>query len=163
MTIPNYVHILVIMNNHSMEPLSGTVNYAAECTCLNLRKATRYITGLYDECLRPVGLRATQLPVLMALAQAGSVTISRLSEILLMDRTTLTRDLKPLERQKLVSITTGEDRRRRYISLTPAGEDLLASALPLWEQAQSRVRSCIGEDREKALLVQLSELVKLVR
>jgi DNA-binding transcriptional ArsR family regulator len=93
------------------EAVTGTesADYAAECAVLNLRKASRFITGLYDEYIRPSGLRATQLTLLMALHQAGPVTITALSEILLMDRTTLTRDLKPLERQGLVS----RDRRGR--------------------------------------------------
>jgi DNA-binding MarR family transcriptional regulator len=137
--------------------------YAAECACLKLRKASRFITSLYDEYLRPVGLRATQLSVLMALEQAGSVTITSLSEILLMDRTTLPRDLKPLERVGWVSITEGEDRRKRFIALTPDGRDLLNRALPLWEQAQIRVRDYMGDDSYKSLLVQLSDIVKLNR
>ena len=113
--------------------------------------------------LRPVGLRATQLSILMALEQSGSVTITSLSEILLMDRTTLPRDLKPLERQGWVSITEGEDRRKRFIALTPEGRDLLKRTLPLWEQAQIRIRDYMGDDRYKGLLGQLTDVVKLNR
>jgi DNA-binding MarR family transcriptional regulator len=103
------------------------------------------------------------LSVLMALEQAGSVTITSLSEILLMDRTTLPRDLKPLERQGWVSITEGEDRRKRFIALTPEGRDLLKRTLPLWEQAQIRIRDYMGDDPYKGLLGQLSDIVKLNR
>jgi len=148
---------------NSTSDFSETTDYAAECASLNLRKASRFITSLYDEYLRPVGLRSTQLSLLMALEQAGSVTITSLSEILLMDRTTLPRDLKPLERQGWVSIKEGEDRRKRFIALTPDGRDLLKRALPLWEQAQIRIRDYMGDDRYKGLLGQLSDIVKLNR
>lgn len=130
---------------------------------MNLRKASRFITSLYDEYLRPVGLRANQLSILMALEQAGSVTITSLSEILLMDRTTLPRDLKPLERQGWVSITEGEDRRKRFIALTPDGRDLLKRALPLWEQAQIRIQDYMGDDSYKGLLDRLTDVIKLHR
>jgi DNA-binding MarR family transcriptional regulator len=80
-----------------------------------------------------------------------------------LDRTTLTRDLKLLERQGLVSIAEGEDRRRRYIALTPEGRVMLLSAIPLWEQAQTRVRMNMGDDRYEALLGNLSDVVKLNR
>lgn len=149
--------------HNSTSDFSGTTDYTTECACLNLRKASRFITSLYDEYLRPVGLRATQLSVLMALEQAGSVTITSLSEILLMDRTTLPRDLKPLERQGWVSITEGEDRRKRFIALTPEGRELLKRTLPLWEQAQIRIRDYMGDDPYKGLLGQLSDIVKLNR
>ncbi|MGW9528549.1 MarR family winged helix-turn-helix transcriptional regulator [Paenibacillus terrae] len=128
-----------------------------------MKKASRFITSLYDEYLRPIGLRSTQLSLLMALEQAGTVTITRLSQILLMDRTTLQRDLKPLERQGWVSITEGEDRRKRLIALTPEGRNLLKRALPLWEQAQIRIRDYMGDERYINLLGQLSDIVRLNR
>lgn len=136
-------------------------DYTTMCACLNFRKASRFITSLYDEYLRPVGVRATQLSVLMALEQTGSVTITSLAEVLLMDRTTLPRDLKPLERNGWISITEGKDRRKRFIDLTPEGKELLARALPLWEQAQARVRDHMGENGYTGLLGQLSDIVKL--
>ncbi|SEC04605.1 transcriptional regulator, MarR family [Paenibacillus sp. GP183] len=140
-----------------------TPDYAATCACFNLRKASRVITSLYDDYMRPAGLRSTQVMLLMALEKAGPVTVMRLSDFLLLDRTTLTRDLKLLERQGLVSITEGEDRRRRYIALTPEGRVMLSSALPLWEQAQTHVRMNMGDDRYEALLGNLSDVVKLNR
>ncbi len=148
---------------NSNADFSRTTDYAAECACLNIRKASRFITSLYDEYLRPVGLRATQLSLLIALEQGGSVTITSLSKFFQMDRTTLSRDLKPLERQGWVLITEGEDRRKRFITLTPDGQDLLKRALPLWEQAQIRIRDYMGEDRYKGLLGQLSDILKLNR
>lgn len=160
--IKKYVYILIFMRNYNSN-LPKTTDYTAECACLNFRKASRFITNLYDEYLRPVGLRATQLSLLMALEQAGSVTITTLAELLLMDRTTLPRDLKPLERNGWVSITPGKDRRKRFIALTPDGQQLLNTALPLWEQAQVRVQEYMGEDRYRGLLGQLSDIVKLNR
>jgi DNA-binding MarR family transcriptional regulator len=149
-------------NNLSQNSVE-TPDYAAACACFNLRKASRVITSLYDDYMRPAGLRSTQVMLLMALEKTGSVTVMRLSDFLLLDRTTLTRDLKLLERQGLVSIAEGEDRRRRYIALTPEGRVILLSAIPLWEQAQTRVRMNMGDDRYEALLGNLSDVVKLNR
>ncbi|TKJ86251.1 MarR family transcriptional regulator [Paenibacillus sp. PK4536] len=148
---------------HSTSDFPEKIDYTTMCACLNFRKASRFITSLYDEYLRPVGIRATQLSLLMALEQTGSVTITSLAEVLLMDRTTLPRDLKPLERNGWVSITEGKDRRKRFIALTPEGKELLDRALPLWEQAQTRVQDYMGETRYTGLLGQLSDIVKLNR
>jgi DNA-binding MarR family transcriptional regulator len=149
--------------NNFLQNSVETPDYAAACACFNLRKASRVITSLYDDYMRPSGLRSTQVMLLVALKKAGPVTVMRLSDFLLMDRTTLTRDLRLLEQKGLVSITEGEDRRRRYIALTPEGRVLLSSALPLWEQAQTRVRMNMGDDRYEALLGNLSDVVKLNR
>ncbi len=158
------VYTLIIMREqHSTAEFTETTDFTKECACLNVRKASRFITSLYDDYLRPVGLRATQLSLLMALEQAGSVTITALSEMLLMDRTTLPRDLKPLEREGWVTITEGEDRRKRFIALTDEGRNLLERALPLWEQAQIRIRDYMGDERYIGLLVQLSAIVKMNR
>jgi DNA-binding MarR family transcriptional regulator len=164
LTFTRYVYILLIMKNKpSTKQITGTTDYAVECACLNLRMASRFITSLYDEYLRPVRLRVTQFSVLTALEQAGSISITNLSAILLMDRTTLTRDLKPLERQGLVSVSEGDDRRKRNITLSSKGRELLTRALPLWDQAQTHIRTHMGDDRYTALLGQLSEIVKLPR
>ncbi len=134
---------------------------ATSCTCMNVRKASRVITQLYDEALQPSGLLVSQFNLLVALASAGSMTMTRLAEVLVMDRTTLTRNLKPLERGGLVQIQPGEDQRTRVVNLTEAGCAALAKALPLWEKVQVSVVEELGQEQWSLLLQGLSKLVSL--
>ncbi|NHC38143.1 MarR family winged helix-turn-helix transcriptional regulator [Scytonema millei] len=138
-------------------------NVANTCTCFNLRKATRVVTQIFDEQLKPSGLLITQFTILVAIAQTGSGTINDLAARLVMDRTTLTRNLKPLEREGLVIIQPGEDRRIRVVSLTAKGRDALATALPLWEQAQASVINRLGKQQWSSLLMALSNTVSLAQ
>ena len=133
------------------------------CACLNLRKASRAVTQVFDETLRPTGLRSTQLPVLVTLALAGSTTISHLSEELVMDRTSLARHLRPLECAGFIEIVPGEDRRTREISLTIRGQEVLAGAFPLWERAQAYVVERLGQSRWRDLRENLAAATNLVK
>lgn len=133
------------------------------CACFNLRKATRALTQLYDEALRPAGLRTTQFTLLHAIRVAGPVSVRRLAAVVVMDRTTLTRDLRPLERQGLVSIEPGEDRRERKVDLTTKGAQVITQALPLWEKAQAQVAQGLGQDRLQRLLDDLAAATALTR
>lgn len=134
---------------------------ANTCACFNLRKASRAVTQLYDEILQPSGLLATQFTLVVAISIAGSTTITRLAEDLVMDRTTLTRNLKPLERQGLIEIASGQDQRTRVVALTAEGREALAKAIPLWEQVQASVVEGLGQNRWSTLLSNLSATVLL--
>ncbi|WP_421657002.1 MarR family winged helix-turn-helix transcriptional regulator [Leptothermofonsia sp. ETS-13] len=134
---------------------------ATFCTCMNVRKASRVITQLYDEALQPSGLLVSQFNLLVALAFAGSMTMTRLAEVLVMDRTTLTRNLKPLERDGLVQIQPGQDQRTRVVNLTQTGRAALATALPLWEKVQASVVERLGQEQWSLLLQSLSQVVSL--
>ena len=134
-----------------------------ECACLNLRKASRAVTQLYDKALRASGLRATQLGLLMVARLQGPVTVKQVAEMTVTDRTTLTRNLKPLERQGLIRIEPGEDRRERMVTLTDRGQRALAHALPLWEKAQTRVFTLLGRKRLRRLLSDLSAMVAVTQ
>src|SRR5438876_11565211 len=101
-----------------------------QCNCSTLRSATRVLTQAYDEVLRPSGLRTTQFSILARLAGVGPVPLSELAELLAMDRTTLARNLRPLEREDFLRLEVGSDRRERLIHLTPAGRRALARAMP---------------------------------
>ncbi|MBE9189999.1 winged helix-turn-helix transcriptional regulator [Gloeocapsopsis crepidinum LEGE 06123] len=136
---------------------------ATDCTCLNLRKASRVVTQLFDQVLQPSGVLANQFALLAALSLAESVSITRLAQELVMDRTTLTRNLKPLERDGLICIEPGQDQRVRVVSLTEKGQAALVKALPLWKQAQTKVTEELGQDRWQALLSNLSDTVSLLR
>ena len=136
---------------------------ATDCTCLNLRKASRVVTQLFDQALQPSGILANQFTLLAALSLAESVSITRLAQELVMDRTTLTRNLKPLERQGLIRIEPGQDQRVRVVSLTEKGQAALVKALPFWKQAQTKVIEELGQDRWQILLSHLSDTVSLLR
>ncbi|MDD2902713.1 MAG: MarR family winged helix-turn-helix transcriptional regulator [Syntrophales bacterium] len=133
------------------------------CACFKVRKAARAITKLYEEVLRPSGLRATQFSLLMATRVMGPVTVLKLAQVMVMDRTTLTRNLEILEKRGLITSKTGEDRREREVSLTTAGMEVLTTAVPLWEEAQNQVEKGLGEERLHNLLGDLSEMISLAR
>lgn len=136
-------------------PPSPRAEAAAGCACAHLRRAARLVTQLYDGALRPSGLRATQFTLLMATHHLEPAPLTRLARIVAMDRTTLTRNLEPLEAQALIRTRTGGDRRVREVSLTDRGRDALARALPLWERAQARVTRRLGPTRLARLLEDL--------
>lgn len=143
---------------HQLKPGSAA-REAAGCACFNLRKAARAITQLYDGALAPSGLRATQFSLLAVLRAMGEPTISRLAKAMVMDRTTLTRNLRPLEKLGLLEVIVGKDRRTRHVGLTALGRDRLATAFPLWREAQARVARGLGEARRERLLSDLAGVV----
>lgn len=112
------------------------------CNCVSLRRASRRISLFYDACLAPAGLRATQFAMLAVLAQAGELSVQALGHRLDMDRSTAGQTVKLLERDGLLALMrSGSDGRSRLIRLTPLGRERLALALPLWQQAQSRIEA----------------------
>ena len=112
---------------------------AANCACRRLRGAARAVTRIYDEALRPTGLRVTQYTLLVAAQLRGGARISELAETLALDRTSVTRELSLLEKRGLVSIRTGDDRRARVVEVTEEGQSALAAGYPRWREAQARV------------------------
>ncbi|BAY73517.1 MarR family transcriptional regulator (plasmid) [Trichormus variabilis NIES-23] len=132
------------------------------CTCFNLRKASRVVTQFFDQELKPSGLLGTQFTILVAISLLNCGTINELAQSLAMDRTTLTRNLKPLEREGLIQIEPGQDQRTRVVSLTDAGQASLAKALPLWEQAQACIVEKLGQERWSTLLSHLNATTTLV-
>ncbi|MCH7895905.1 MAG: winged helix-turn-helix transcriptional regulator [candidate division NC10 bacterium] len=133
------------------------------CACFNVRKAARAITQLYDDVLRPSGLRVTQFSILAVTRRLGPVTVTRLAEETVTDRTTLTRNLKVLSQQKLVRIVPGDDRREREVSLTDRGRAALAQAYPMWKDVQAQVAQRLGRERFRRMLSDLGETVALTR
>jgi DNA-binding MarR family transcriptional regulator len=136
---------------------------AAECAVVNLRKTARAVTQFFDEVLGPSGLRATQFTVLVAVALATPSTMTRLARALVIDPSTLTRNLRLLERAGMVKTAGGKDRRTRFVTLTPLGRDRLTAALPLWEQAQHQVVRRVGGSRWREILHELSAVQMLAR
>ena len=120
-------------------PVDRDLSKCAECACFAIRRAARAITQHYDRMLRPSGLRATQFTLLTMLAISGPSPLSRVADRLGMERTTLTRNLRPLVARGLVTVGGDADRRVRSIAITGAGRRALVDALPLWRRAQHAV------------------------
>jgi DNA-binding MarR family transcriptional regulator len=132
------------------------------CLCGNFRRTSRALTQLYENALRPVGLRATQFTILQALTLAGEVTQSRLGEILAMDSTTLSRTLRIMVREGWIAERRGQDRRERWLRLAKSGEACFKRALPPWEKVQARLRRQLGEPVWKNLLEITHQVTDLV-
>lgn len=133
------------------------------CACANLRKAARAVTQFFDARLAPSGLRSTQLGILATLHHLGPRKLSDLADVLVMDRTTLTRNLRPLERRGLIQLDPGDDRRTRRVALTSDGRESMRKAFPLWCEAQSEVAGRLGTDRWKEIAASLDEIVALTQ
>jgi DNA-binding MarR family transcriptional regulator len=129
------------------------------CLCHNVRMASRVVSRAYDEALRPTGLRATQVAVLAAVGARGALSIKSLADSLQMERTTLTRNLRPLEEQGLVSIAPEARHRSRVLALTAAGKAALLKALPYWERAQQASMHQLGGQRWPAVQTAFADLV----
>lgn len=134
-----------------------------DCACFNLRKATRAITQHYDQRMKSAGLRGTQFTTLAVLSKAGVISITQLADFLIMDRTTVTRNLRPLEKQGFLKIVPGDDHRVRQVQITKAGLKKLETVRPLWESAQSEVLQHLGQEKFSNLLDTLSDTIVMTR
>lgn len=141
--------------------LAEVSQVTATCMGMHVRRASRVVTQLYDSALRPVGLGVNQFMLLAAIHLMKPVPVTQLAQALFTDQTTLTRNLKLLEKRGLILIVPGEDRRVKLVSLTVEGESSLAQAFPLWEQAQAQVREHLGQQKWQTLLSLLSEVKTL--
>jgi DNA-binding MarR family transcriptional regulator len=130
------------------------------CYCTATRKAARIITRHYDAALAPSGLRCTQFALLNNLRRLGPTSINALSETMLLERTTLLRNLDLLARKKLVEILP--DAKAHRIRLTPQGEEERAGALPLWEKAQRSMDALLAPE-EQDFLRQLASRLSALR
>jgi DNA-binding MarR family transcriptional regulator len=121
---------------------------ARECNCLAIRQASRHVTQFYDQILAPSGLRTTQYAILSRLQRSGPMPINALAAALVMDRTTLGRNILPLERDGLIRIEpAASDRRAKELHLTNAGERRFQAARKRWVAAQARFESTFGTKR----------------
>jgi DNA-binding MarR family transcriptional regulator len=130
----------------------------ATCVCFNLRRATRAVTQLYDDALRPSGLRVTQFSLLVILHSGGPISISELAQQSGTDRTTLTRNAALLQSEGFVKIDTGADARVRLVSLTSAGARAVEDAYPRWAVVQEALSRQVGADVLGRLLRDLTSL-----
>jgi DNA-binding MarR family transcriptional regulator len=119
-----------------------------ECNCLAVRQAARHITQFYDQFLAPSGLRTTQFSILAKLRRLGPMTINALATEMVMDRTTLGRNILPLERDGLIAVEQGSrDRRSKELRVTEAGETRFRAGIKGWVQAQGQFEKAFGAER----------------
>jgi DNA-binding MarR family transcriptional regulator len=130
--------------------------------CGSFRRTSRALTQLYEQALRPLGLRAAQFTILQALELAGEVSQAQLGEMLVMDSTSLTRTLPIMVRQGWIAERRGKDRRERRLRLSSAGEAKLRRALPVWEKVQSRLQGQVGQQAWNDLLQRTRQITGLI-
>ena len=124
----------------------------ATCACGRLRKLMRRASQMYDHALAPAGLTGSQFSILAQLARVTDASMAGMADRMFMDPTSLTRTLKPLERRKLIRITSAkDDRRRRSIVITDAGRAAFREAVPLWRAVQAQFADALGERAFDAL------------
>jgi DNA-binding MarR family transcriptional regulator len=141
-------------------PFETTLEVRDTCLCLHLQRAARAVARRFDAALRPLGLTSGQFSLLMSLNRPEPASIGNVSRLLVMDRTTLTANLKPLERRGLVMLAAdNNDKRTRRLTLTPAGRALLRAAVPVWRRTHAeidRLLAASSPDRLRADLRALS-------
>lgn len=150
-------------NREGGPPDSASIMECRECTCFNLRKAARVVTQLFDNAMRPIGIRATQFTLLALSLAHGPITVTGLAEEMVADRTTLSRNLDPMEKSGLIKIKRGADRRTRIVVITESGRRKLGEAYPLWKKTQEEIKETMGTEKWSALLSNVSDLVSQVR
>jgi DNA-binding MarR family transcriptional regulator len=132
-------------------PFEMTLEVRDTCLCLHLQRAARAVARRFDAALRPLGLTSGQFSLLMSLNRPQAASIGDLSSLLAMDRTTLTANLKPVERRGLVTVIVDDaDKRTRRLTLTPAGRALLRSAVPAWRRTHAEIEQLLaGPDPDR--------------
>jgi DNA-binding MarR family transcriptional regulator len=133
------------------------------CTCSKMRKASRAITRVYEAALQPAAISVSQFNLLCVLDTRGGLTLTALAEALDLDRTTLTRNLRPLDRDDLIAILGEQDQRKKIIELTDAGRLRLAAALPMWNAVQAKLMTSLGPDTWETLDSVLAEVRETTR
>jgi len=147
------------MKEQSSLDYSKCTQIANQCTCMHVRKASRAVTQYFDRILSGCGLTNSQFTILTAFALMGKPTLTQMSESLGMDRTTLSRNLKPLLAAGLIEEVSGPDKRVRQMMLSDTGKNTLIKAIPLWELAQESFIQRMGQPNWKDLLRNLSATV----
>ena len=133
------------------------------CACFDLRRATRAVSRMYDDFLRDSGLNITQFSMLRLICAEKELSISTLGRSMVMERTSITRALAPLERDGLIHSRPGTDKRIRVVSVSNKGRRLVEGAEPKWRQAQEALLDTIGEDRWRAMSTLLRDTTRMVR
>lgn len=140
-------------------PFGVTLHVRDHCLCMHLQRAARATARLFDDALRPHGLTSGQFSLLMSLNRPEPPTVGSVANLLAMDRTTLTANIKPLARRELMEVAVDEaDRRSRRLKLTEAGRKLLAEAFPIWKQTHEEVDARLAPSDAQHLRADLIRL-----
>lgn len=131
----------------------------SSCYCITLRNATRRLTSLYDEALAPLGINVTQFSQLRNVGRFQPVSLTDLAKKMELDRSTVGRNTKILERMGLVAAAPGEDHRENILALAEKGEALLEQALPIWEGVQARISRRLGPDGLEGIVSALDTII----
>ncbi|KQT62941.1 MULTISPECIES: MarR family winged helix-turn-helix transcriptional regulator [unclassified Aureimonas] len=144
----------------STVPFATTIHVRDHCLCLHTQRAARALSRRFDEALRPTGLKSGQFSLLMSLNRPQPPTLGSVAQLLAMDRTTLTANLKPLEREGLVEVRVDvEDKRARRLILTEKGQASLACATPIWTTEHAAIEAELGDGEAGRLRGALNRLV----
>ena len=134
------------------------------CACGNIRRAARSVTQYYDSYLKASGIRSTQLSVLLSISLNDGITVNEMADLLVMDQTTVTRNVAILEqRGYIISSAAVDDGRKRHLAVTDKGVEKLEEVMPLWDAAQSRLESNLGPERFRDMLKLIGQLITLTR
>jgi DNA-binding MarR family transcriptional regulator len=147
------------MSKRDELPYEITHHVRDTCLCLHVQRAARAVARRFDEALRPLGLTNGQFSLLMSLNRPEPPSIGSVASLLAMDRTTLTANLKPLERRELVAVTVDKtDKRSRRMALTPTGRALLAAAVPIWKRTHAAIDRLLADSSPDRLRADLRAL-----
>ena len=146
------------MQKYSVEDLKIC---AQTCAAANVRRSSRAITRFYANFFTSLDLEPTQYSLLVASALSEGITVSKLADMFVMDRSTLARNLTLMEKNGLIKIDKGEDKRTRIINLTKSGENVLSKAIPLWQKAQQEIEANFGSKRLTNLINEMKMLTQL--
>lgn len=155
------VATLVLGGQPTMNTSISCEEINRQCCCFNMRKVTRSVTQYFDRFLEPAGVRATQFTLLAALFSTRGKTLTEIAESLVMDRTTLTRNLKPLEKMGLITTVQTMDKRSKAYVLTAEGEQIVERCVPLWQQAQNSVVNALGDETYQEIISKLSRMLSI--
>ena len=148
------------MEQHNQPTCIQSYEYVnKQCCCFNMRKVMRAVTQYYDRYLEQSGIRSTQFTLLVALASTTAKTLTEIAESLVMDRTTLTRNLKPLANMELIATVQTVDKRSKAYILTDKGKALVQTCVPLWQEAQNSVIKGIGIENYNEIVTRLEKLL----
>ncbi|MGA1833245.1 MarR family winged helix-turn-helix transcriptional regulator [Rhizobium wenxiniae] len=128
------------------------------CHCILLRKATRKVSSYYDEALAPLGVNIGQFSLLRNIRRMEPVSLTDLAHKVELDRSTVGRNAKVLERMELIAIGHGEDQREAMLTIAPKGRDILEKGAPLWDGVQDDIEARLGREKARQLQDLLAEL-----
>lgn len=147
------------MSKQQTVDLATTLHVRDTCLCFAVRRAARALSRRFDEAFRPLGITNGQFSLMMSLNRPDSPRMSDIADFLAMDRTTLTAALKPLEKSGFISVRPDDrDRRNRRLSLTDAGREILARAVPVWRETHGEVDRLVGASDPQGFRADLKAL-----